>query len=72
MSQHRPTTTTSENTSVDDDALARWAASEAGGTAIATALSRPATPEEKALAKEHDAIIRQALADDQNNPDLGR
>lgn len=72
MSQHRPTTTTSENTPVDYDALAHWAASEAGGAAIADALNHPETPEEKALADAHDAIVCRALADYQNDPDRGR
>lgn len=70
--QHHPATTTSANTTVDYDALARWAESEAGGAAIATALSRPDTPEEKALAAEHDAVVRRILADYRNNPDQGR
>lgn len=72
MPQHHPTTTTSGNTPIDYENLARWAASEAGGAAIADGLSRPETPEEKALANAHDAIIRRALADYQNNPDQGR
>lgn len=72
MPQHHPTTTTSGNTPIDYENLARWAASEAGGTAIATALSRPDTPEEKALADAHDAVVRQALAGYRNDPDQGR
>lgn len=72
MPQHHPAATTSANTPVGYAALARWAESEAGGDVIADALSRPDTPEEKALAEEHDAIVRRILADYRNNPDQGR
>lgn len=72
MEKNHPTTTTSTNTTVDYDALSRWAESEAGEAAIATALSRPENPEEKALADARDAVVRRALANYRNNPNQGR
>ncbi|MGP5931357.1 hypothetical protein [Corynebacterium glyciniphilum] len=72
MAENRPVTRTSNPSSFDYASLARWAKSHAGRNALAVALSQPTTPAEKALADEHDAVLRRVLADYRDDSGQGQ